>query len=60
MSDKRKTKENLHPRLDTGRNIVANNEEKAEVLNAFFASAFNSKTSGSLGKSPLSWKTGTE
>ncbi|KAK4817096.1 hypothetical protein QYF61_027927 [Mycteria americana] len=40
-------------------NIVTKAEEKAEVLNAFFASDFNSKTSCSPGTQPLSWKTGT-
>lgn len=33
-------------------NIVAKSEEKAEVLNAFFPSAFNSKTSRSQGTQP--------
>ena len=38
-------KENLHPLLDAGRDIVTKDEEKTEVRNAFFASVFNSKTS---------------
>ena len=31
----RRTKENLYPLLDVGRNLVTRDEEKAEVLNAF-------------------------
>ncbi|KAK4825741.1 hypothetical protein QYF61_002180 [Mycteria americana] len=52
ISNKRRTKENLHPLLDAGGNIVTKDEEKAEVLNAFFASVFNSKTSCSPGTQP--------
>ncbi|KAK4827457.1 hypothetical protein QYF61_018178 [Mycteria americana] len=36
-----------------GGNIVTKDEEKAEVLNAFFASVFNSKTSCCPGTQPL-------
>ncbi|KAK4827846.1 LOW QUALITY PROTEIN: hypothetical protein QYF61_021983 [Mycteria americana] len=52
ISNKRTAKENLHPLLDVGGNIVTKDEEKAEVLNAFFASVFNSKTSCSPGTQP--------
>ncbi|RMC21672.1 hypothetical protein DUI87_02540 [Hirundo rustica rustica] len=40
----RKDKANLCSLLDEGGNIVTADEEKAEVLNAFFASAFSGKT----------------
>ncbi|KAJ7423568.1 hypothetical protein BTVI_09351 [Pitangus sulphuratus] len=44
ISSERRGKENLHSLLDRGRNIVTKDEgEKAEVLNTFFASVFNSK-----------------
>ncbi|KAK4822331.1 hypothetical protein QYF61_013030 [Mycteria americana] len=52
ISNKRRAQENLHPLLDEGGNIVTKDEEKAEVLNAFFASVFHSKTSCSPGTQP--------
>ncbi|KAK4832412.1 hypothetical protein QYF61_023091 [Mycteria americana] len=53
ISSKRRAKENLQPLVDRGGNTVTKDEEKAEVLNAFFASVFNSRASCSLGTQPL-------
>ena len=39
--------------LDTEGNTVTKDQDKAEVLNNFFVSVFNSKTSCSLGTQPL-------
>ncbi|RMC22481.1 hypothetical protein DUI87_00795 [Hirundo rustica rustica] len=44
INGKRKGKANLCSLLDEGGNIVTADEEKAEVLNAYFASVFNGKT----------------
>ncbi|RMC20752.1 hypothetical protein DUI87_01604 [Hirundo rustica rustica] len=44
INGKRKGKANLCSLLDEGVNIVTADEEKAEVLNAFFASVFSGKT----------------
>ncbi|KAK4815414.1 hypothetical protein QYF61_001402 [Mycteria americana] len=51
-SNKRRAKQKIQPLLDAGGNIVTKDEEKAEVLNAFFASVFNSKASCSRGTQP--------
>ncbi|KAK4827614.1 LOW QUALITY PROTEIN: hypothetical protein QYF61_019539 [Mycteria americana] len=53
ISSKRRGKENLQPLVDGGGNTVTKDEEKAEVLNAFFASVFNSRADCSLGTQPL-------
>lgn len=37
INEKRRTKENLSQLLDVGGNTVTRDEEKAELLNAFFA-----------------------
>lgn len=43
--NKSRAKEKLHPLLLGGANIGTKDEKKSEVLNAFCASAFNSKSS---------------
>ena len=45
MKGKRRTKEIFHPLLDAAGNVTTEDKEEAEVLNAFFTSAFNSQIS---------------
>ena len=52
INSKRRTRENLHPFLDAEGNLVTKDQDKVEVLNAFFGSVFNSKTHYSLGTQP--------
>jgi len=59
ISNKRRAKENLHPLLHEGGNIVTKDEEKAEIFNAFFVSDFNGKPVVLVVPSPLSWRTET-
>jgi len=56
INSKRNARENLHPLLEAEGNTVTEDQDKAEVLNALFASVFNSKTSCSLGTQPLALK----
>ena len=49
INSKRRARDNLHPFLDAEGNLVTKDQDKAEVLNAAFASIFNSKTCYSLG-----------
>jgi len=51
-NNKKRAKESLHPLLDARGNIATKDEEKVEVLNAFFASVFNSQDSYFQGTQP--------
>lgn len=46
INSKTRSKDNLHSLLDAGGNTVTKDEEKAEVLNTFFASVFKNKIGG--------------
>ncbi|KAM9591187.1 uncharacterized protein ACIBXB_006083 isoform 1-T2 [Morphnus guianensis] len=52
VNSKKNPKENIYPLMDTEGNIATRDEEKAEVLNAFFASVFNRETSFPQGTPP--------
>ena len=52
IKNKKRAKENLHSLLDARANIANKDGEKAEVLDAFFVSVFNSQTSYSQGTQP--------
>lgn len=45
INSKKRVKESLHPLPDATGNVSTENKEKAEILNAFFTSIFNSQTS---------------
>ena len=45
INGKRRTKENFHPLLDAVENVTTEDKEEAEVLSAFFTSAFKSQIS---------------
>ncbi|PKU36355.1 rna-directed dna polymerase from mobile element jockey-like [Limosa lapponica baueri] len=50
--NKKRVTENVHPLLDDGGNFATKDKEKAEMLNAFFASVFNSQTTYPQGVQP--------
>ena len=53
VNSKKNPKENIFPLMDREGNVATSDEEKAEVLNAFFASVFNSESSHPQGTPPL-------
>jgi len=52
INNEKRANESLHPLLDVRGKIVTKDEEKAEVINACFASVFNSQTGYSQGSQP--------
>ena len=52
INSKRRARENLHPLLDAEGNLVTKDQDKAEILNAFFDSVFNSRTCYTVGTQP--------
>jgi len=52
INNKKRTKKSLQPLLDVRGNITNKGEEKAEVLNAFFASVFKGQTDYPQGRQP--------
>jgi len=52
INNKERANESLHHLLDARGNIAHKEEEKADVLNDFFTSVFNSQTSYSQGSQP--------
>ena len=54
----RRANENLHPLLDAVGNMTTEDKENAEILNAFFTSAFTSQTSYPWELYLLTWKSG--
>jgi len=59
IKNKKRAKESLHPLLDARGNIASKDEEKAEVLNAFFVSVSVRLVIPRV-VSPQCWKTGME
>jgi len=52
VNHKKRANESLHPLLNARGDIVNKDDEKAEVLNAFFDSVFNSQTGYSQDSQP--------